>query len=229
MMTNTTRKVVAAAALTAGCLSLAGCLGPTYGTGKSQGETLFDDINNMVSLGGENKTAAIAYAPRPDLVKPDNTQVLPAPQPARNTTGDPNWPESPEERSARIRAAAPEGEGLLPAEFATRRKEGVTQDYLDRTTRGNGALDMIGRDSRSNVVSPEELQGRAELMRQRLRERQQGNPEQRKYLSEPPLDYRQPAASAPVGDPGEDEDVKARRMRGNKGGFLDKVGELLPF
>ncbi|MCQ0988452.1 hypothetical protein [Jiella marina] len=227
MMPNTMRKVVAAAALTAGCLTLAGCLGPTYGTGKTQGETLFDDLNNMVALGGENKTATIAYTPRPDLVKPEDTSVLPAPQPVRNTTGDPNWPESPEERSARIRAAAYQGEGPLPADFANSQKEGVTQGYLDRTTRSRG--NRLGAPDSATPLNPQELEGRAALMRERLKERQQGSPERRKYLSEPPIDYRKPAASAPVGDPGEDEDVKARRLRGNGGGFLDKVGELLPF
>ena len=227
MMPNTARKVVAAAALVMGCLSLGGCLGPTYGTGKSQGETLFDDMNNFVSLGDSGDKRAIAYTPRQELVKPDNTSVLPQPQVARNTTGDPNWPESPEERSKRIQAAAYQGDGPLPAEFASKRKEGVTQAYLDRTS-GTG-YNFKKNDDDAGVMSPQELKSRSSLVAERLKERNQGNPTQRKYLSEPPLKYRQPASSAPVGDPGEDEETKAKRLRGNGGGVLDKIGDLLPF
>ena len=231
MMPNTARKGVAAAILVLGCLSLGGCLGPTYGTGKSQGETLFDDMNNFVSIGGiggsDDSSKKIAYTPRPELVKPEDTSVLPQPQVARNTTGDPNWPESPEERSARIQAAAYQGDGPLPAEFTTKRKEGVTQGYLDRTS-GDG-YDFSGKRNSSGVLSPQEMKGRSELIKQRLAEQKQGSPAQRRYLSEPPIKYREPAATAPVGDPGEDEEVKQRRLRGNGPGVLDKLGDLLPF
>ncbi|HEY9056179.1 MAG TPA: hypothetical protein VIN77_03420 [Aurantimonas sp.] len=226
-MTKTVRLASHAMAIGAVTLVLSGCLGPTYGTGKSQGETLFDDLNNMVSLGGgSEKGAEIAYAPRPDLVKPENTSILPPPQAARNTTGDPNWPESPEQRSARLQAAAYQGDGPLPADIATARKEGVTQAYLDRTTRSGHKFDSNRRDT---ILSPEELRGRGELVRQRLREGQQGSPTQRKYLSEPPVAYRKPAATAPVGDPGEDESVKERRIRGSNGGLGSKIRDLLPF
>ncbi|MCE7029571.1 hypothetical protein [Jiella avicenniae] len=227
MMPNTARKGVAAAILVIGCLSLVGCLGPTYGTGKSQGETLFDDMNNFVSLGGDDEGKKVAYTPRPELVKPESTTVLPQPQVARNTTGDPDWPESPEERSARIRAAAYQGDGPLPAEFATKRKEGVTQEYLDRT--GGGSFDFNKNSDDAGVLSPAQMESRSELIKKRLAEQKQGSPTQRRYLSEPPIKYREPAATAPVGDPGEDEEVKQRRLRGNGPGLLDKVGDLLPF
>ncbi|TFF19070.1 hypothetical protein E3C22_20040 [Jiella endophytica] len=228
MMPNTARKGVVAAGLVIGCLSLGGCLGPTYGTGKSQGETLFDDMNNFVSLGDSDGKAKIAYTPRPELVKPENTAVLPQPQVARNTTGDPDWPESPEERSKRIQAAAYQGDGPLPAEFATKRKEGVTQDYLDRTS-GGGSYSFGKNSDEAGVLSPSEMKSRSEMLQARLKERNQGSPDQRRYLSEPPLTYRKPADSAPVGDPGEDEEVKERRLRGTGPGLLDKLGDLLPF
>ncbi|MBO0903881.1 hypothetical protein [Jiella sonneratiae] len=227
MMPITARRGVAAAVLLSGCLSLGGCLGPTYGTGKSQGETLFDDLNNFVSLGDTEGKQKIAYTPRPELVKPENTAVLPQPQVARNTTGDPSWPESPEERSARIQAAAYQGDGPLPAEFATKNKEGVTREYLDRTSGGTYNFRKNGRDA--GVLPPDQMESRSELIKKRIAEQKQGSPTQRKYLSEPPLKYREPAASAPVGDPGEDEEAKQRRLRGNGGGFLDKLGNLLPF
>lgn len=225
-MTKTVRFAFHAMAIGAVTLALSGCLGPTYGTGKSQGETLFDDLNNVVSLGGESDAAQIAYAPRPELVKPENTSILPQPQATRNTTGDPNWPESPEQRAARLQAAAYQGDGPVPADVATARKEGVTQAYLDRTSGSGHKFDSERRDT---TLSPDELRSRGELIRQRLRESQQGSATQRKYLSEPPVAYRKPAATAPVGDPGEDESVKERRMRGSDGGLGSKIRNLLPF
>lgn len=209
--------------------SLSGCLGPTYGTGKSQGETLFDDLNNVVSVGDSSagRDARIAASnPRPDLVKPENTTILPPPQPTRVAA---NMPESPEQRSARLQAAAYQGDGPIPADIATARKESVPQGYLDRTTNGGGGLDALSRENENTVLSPEQLKGRGELLRQRLRDQRQGSADTRKYLSEPPISYRKPAASAPVGDPGVDEEVKERRMRNDRETLASKIRNLLPF
>lgn len=226
MISATKRRAFYAATLLATAPALTGCLGPTYGTGKSQGETLFDDLNNVVSLGSSN-TSEIAYSPRPELVRPESTSVLPAPQPTRNTTSDPNWPESPEQRAARRQAAAYQGDGPVPADVASARKEGVTEAYLDRT-KGSGY--EFTNDDDPQILSPDELRGRGELMRERLKASQQGSPTQRRYLSEPPLDYRKPAATAPVGEPGVDESVKERRIRGaSNDGLGSKIRNLLPF
>jgi len=225
MISNTVRNALGAAALVAGCLSLGGCLGPTYGTGKSQGETLFDDINNFVALGDTDRPK-IVYRPRPELVKPENTKVLPPPQATRSAAADPNFPESPEARSQRLQAAAYQGDGPLPAGVATARKEGVTQAYLDRTS-GSGY--RLRNDHDDNVLSPSEMRSKSALVQERLREQNQGSPPQRKYLSEPPISYRKPAASAPIGDPGMDEEAKERRLRGGGKGLFSKIGELLPF
>ena len=48
---------------------------------------------------------------------------------------------------------------------------------------------------------------------QSLKEQRQGSETTRKYLSEPPLDYRQAAATAPQDDIGEDECVKERAAK----------------
>ncbi len=41
----------------------------------------------------------------------------------------------------------------------------------------------------------------------------QGNPTVRRTLTEPPLEYRQPAATAPTDELGEDEFKKQRRLK----------------
>jgi hypothetical protein len=62
-------------------------------------------------------------------------------------------------------------------------------------------------------------------------ETQQGSATARKYLSEPPIDYRQASANAPVGELGEDEATKERRLkreaRKKGGGF--SLEDLNPF
>ena len=65
----------------------------------------------------------------------------------------------------------------------------------------------------------------------RLKETQQGSSQTRKFLSEPPIDYRQAAADAPIGELGEDEYRKERRLkreaRKKSGGF--SLSDLNPF
>ncbi|WP_322186767.1 hypothetical protein [Fulvimarina sp. 2208YS6-2-32] len=209
-------------ALLAGVVALSGCLGPTYGTGTSQGEMLFDDLNNVVSFGSGGDSEPIAYTERPELRTPENTSILPPPQePAAR-------PETEFERRQRIQSAAYSGDGAVPVSQMTGPKPGVTQDYLDRT-RGDGYdfAEVRSRDE-SITLSPAELRSRSALVRERIAQNSAANQNQRRYLSEPPLEYRRPSAAAPVGDPGLDEEVKQRRLRGSESLF-SKVGDLLPF
>ena len=98
------------AALGASAFVLAGCLGPTYGTDKPAMEQLFDDLSGSLALGKKDRTT-IDYKPRPGLVKPEDTSTLPEPQ-QNIAEASPDWPESPEERLARIRSEVDEGRYL---------------------------------------------------------------------------------------------------------------------
>ncbi|WP_102961495.1 hypothetical protein [Mangrovicella endophytica] len=229
MPCNNARSAVGFLILSVAGLSLAGCVGPTYGTGRSQGETLFDDMNNLVALGGDDKEA-IDYSPRAALVKPSTTTVLPPPQESRSSTADPRWPESPEARTKRIRENAYQGDDdtPIPANVMTARKEGITDDRMAAATTSRTGYRMQS-DNADTTLSPDELKSGSELVRQRIKERNQGSPTQRKYLSEPPLTYRQAATTAPANDPGVDEDVKAARLKRNSDSLGAKLKSLLPF
>jgi hypothetical protein len=98
--------IVAAMAMSS--FALAGCMGPTYGTDKPAMEQLFDDLGGAMSLGKKQRKVAIDYKPRPGLVQPADTSTLPEPQ-QNIAEASPDWPESPEERLARIRKEADEG------------------------------------------------------------------------------------------------------------------------
>ncbi len=76
---------------------------PTYGTDKTANEQLLGDVSNILSLGPQ-KRARIEYKPRPDLVRPVKgaPAALPPPQDSITTAGTGAWPESPEQKRARL-------------------------------------------------------------------------------------------------------------------------------
>lgn len=172
----------------ASTLALSGCMGsPRYGTDKTANEQLVEDLTGILSL-GPKRGPAIEYQPRPELVKPETTAVLPPPQDSVTTASSGAWPESPEERRARLRREATENQDN-PAY-----RSPIVVD------RGGGA---------ANSTTPQQS---AEFKR-RMAEMNAADPTTRRYLSEPPVEYRQAAASAPAGEMGEDEWKKERDAR----------------
>jgi hypothetical protein len=211
--------LVAAAALISGCMS-----SPTYGTDKTASAQLMSDVGGILSF-SDKKKAQIEYAPRPELVKPaKGDETLPAPQDSVATASNPNWPESPEQRLARLRADADANldnpnydSPIVPDMVAANPKR--------KSLHGNGRADESGVMDVSNEAAQ-----KAEYQK-RLQETRQGSSQTRKYLSEPPVDYRQAAADAPTGELGEDEYRKERRLkreaRKKSGGF--SISDLNPF
>ena len=191
----------------AGALVLGGCVSsPTYGTDKTAGAQLLDDVSNMAAL-GPKKRDQIAYNPRPDLVRPASGRApgqLPAPQNSIETAGNPSWPESPEARRKRIRdtATANQNNPNFQPEVApdpVSAKSGATDPqygfFNDKvapnTGKSNASADYRARKIASTA----------------------GSPTNRRYLSEPPLEYRQPATTAASNELGEDESVKERERK----------------
>lgn len=184
--------VVSVAGICAATL-LTGCMGsPTYGTGKSSNLQLMEDVTGMLTLGAKERPE-IAYTPRGEIVRPGSMEVLPEPQQELASTENPAWPESPEQRRARIRQEA--------------------------TELGTAHPDLV-------AARPGET--RQEFQRRR-RESTQGEATNRRYLSEPPLVYRQPEATAPAGELGEEEWKKeraAQRAAGKKTSWRDWIPGL---
>jgi hypothetical protein len=185
-------------------LGLAGCVAsPTYGTDKTANQQLLEDITGMMALGGKKKPK-IDYKPRPELVKPETTAVLPPPQDDVTTASNQAWPESPEERLARIRAEADENRDS-PFFRPT-----VINDATERNTEVTYDDPVL-----ANMSSRERYE---EIQRRRVAARGGGSGSGRQFLSEPPTEYRVPADTAPVGELGETEWKKDRRARRNAGG-----------
>jgi hypothetical protein len=175
--------------LGAASLALAGCVSsPTYGTGKTSAAQLGEDVSNLVSIGPKPK-AKIDYAPRPELVRPAAGAALPAPQDSAKTLAAANWPESPEQRRIRLKAAA----------------TAAQNDPLFVPTIKNDGFGV-----QTAALTPAEQQASFRAAR---KANSAGSPTTRAFLSEPPLEYRAPADSAAVGETGEDELKKEKRLK----------------
>lgn len=212
--------------LVASGFALSGCMSsPTYGTDKTATEQLFSDVSSIASF-APPKREQIDYKPRPELVKPSKAEVanLPAPQDNVATSSNPSWPESPEQRRARIRAEATANQDNPLYEPQVEMDGDVPRVTRVSKPRHNDPNKYTPEDAHR-----ESLEGSGEIKR-RLAESQQGDPTKRKYLSEPPITYRQSATTAPSGELGEDEVKKERRLKKaarkkGTGGFAD----LWPF
>ena len=194
--------VCAAASVSA--IALAGC-SPTYGTDKTANAQLVSDLSGIMSLGPNRDRAVIQYHPRPELVKPSTTAVLPPPQQDPTAQASAQWPESPEQRLRRVRQEASDGTNATP----------IIRD-------GSGR-EQISENSTFDPNVPGA--SRAEFQR-RLAQNNQGSANVRRTLSEPPLTYRQPAATAPTDDLGEPEwkkEREAKRKAGKRRGLRDML------
>ena len=250
MMDRRARFAASAPLLVAGAM-LSGCMGaPTYGTGTPADQQLLTDVSDMFSLAPKDDKK-IDYKPRPDLVRPapGEKETLPVPQDNIVTASGSAWPESPEQRRDRLRAEATanqdngsfqspivndvsKGAGGVrqaaqfgqPGNFETE-QTGSSRPRIFRSNPGITSEARIGM--RGNFETANVADQREEFNR-RLAENKQGSATNRKYLSEPPLVYREPAATAPVGDVGEDEWKKERRQK--KAAAKDKSWrDYLPF
>ncbi len=193
--------LVALAALT-GC----GLQGPTYGTGKAANVQLLEDVASIVDL-APDKGEPIAYQPRPELVVPPaGAEGAALPPPQQSATESAGWVESPEERRKRYRdyATANRDEPGFQPVVAT------PDDYSAQSADVRRTQEIIR--SRGGIPPAEATaEQRAEYQR-RKRLSTVGDADQRRYLSEPPTDYRVPASTAPTDDLGEDEKEKAARL-----------------
>lgn len=201
------RGLLAAPLLVSGLL-VSGCMSsPTYGTGVSANTQLATDVSTMFSL--KPKKTSAEYAPRPELVKPaGRITELPAPQESVVTASADQWPESPEQRRARIRAEAGENAD----------KAGWESDVVNdiSVTKPKSAPGGSARSQDSGVASlgkQEDFSKKAAEVKAANAAAKQGSPTVRRTLTEPPLDYRQPAQTAAADDLGEDELKKKRRLK----------------
>ncbi|MFZ1814650.1 MAG: hypothetical protein WBO55_10875 [Rhizobiaceae bacterium] len=196
-------------------LAVSGCVsGTTYGTGVSQEEQTVNDLVNMFTL--KQKREQIDYSSRPDLIVPEDKIALSEPVDKASTTSNPDWPETPEQRIARIRGAAGEVDarsGDYSIQEQLRRKEGIgIEDSYGTQKRVVGLTDRDG-----NIVHYRgESSSRKEVLKAK-EEMAMSVGASRKFLTEPPVEYRIPVSSAPSGaEAFTEEELLARKKASEK-------------
>ncbi|RWB26365.1 MAG: hypothetical protein EOQ42_27515 [Mesorhizobium sp.] len=200
-------RVALLAPLVVSGLALSGCMGsPTYGTDKTASAQLAGDLTSAFTVMPKNKER-IDYKPRPELVKPAPGQKeLPPPQDSI-ATASADWPESPEQRRARLRA-----EATLHQDDPDYQAQ-IVDDVQTDPSAVKAAMAQSASSHPPAWTPADSDKGRAAEVKRRLAEAKQGDPNTRRYLSEPPVQYRAAAATAPVDDLGEDEYKKERRLK----------------
>lgn len=198
------RAGVTMGALIAASLMLSGCLGPTYGTDKTSTQQLVDDLGNIASIGKTRKGASIEYKPRPEIVKPPATASLPAPQ-ASVAENNPAWVESPEETRNRL---------IADADANASGNTGFTSPLARRGVDSGAGVSVVGGRRADGPPTPQEVldqQNQRQAYQQARKIQQGAYSDRRRYLSDPPLTYRKPSETAPIGELGEPEKAKERR------------------
>ncbi|KQR77506.1 hypothetical protein ASG25_04435 [Rhizobium sp. Leaf384] len=172
----------------AASLVLTGCIGgPTYGTDKTAGEHLMDDLGSAVSMGSD-KAASVKYQPRPGLVLPPSGErtALVQPQASLANKDNPAWVESPEETRQRLREEADENSD----------RPGYVSPLAKASANGRKLTAQEQQDA----------------YREARKVQMGAYSDKRRFLSDPPLDYRR-APEASLTDLGEEESVKERRRK----------------
>jgi hypothetical protein len=163
---------------------------PTYGTDKTAGAQLFDDISDIASVSAMTpKNKGVKYPPRPGLVVPGEKDRgnLAQPEQSLASKDNPEWVESPEDARKRLAAEAEENK-----------------------TNGNYRSPLARADSTSSRMS--EAQQTAAY--RAARQDQDGTYiDQRRYLIDPPSQYRQVADPQALNDLGTPESKKEKKRK----------------
>ncbi len=190
-MTHMFRVCAGVVVIAAGASSLTSCVSsPTYGTDKTAGEQFLDDLGESMAIGSTKKQKNIAYQPRPGLVVPKEGRLaLVEPQASlSDRENNPNWVESPEETRQRLR-----------------------QEAEEANQAGRYRSPLVTQKATSQKLGVEEQKrSYAERRKERLGITTNGG---RRYLSDPPTDYRTVKDPSVLLDLGESEKAKEKRRK----------------
>ena len=200
-----------ALALAAG-LGLAGCTGgSTYGTGVGQEVQLLNDVTGLVALGGKKEETKIDYSPRPDLVRSPAGSELPPPVESAPSDAAGYFPTNPEERRAAALASA-EQPDVRSGEFSGDGKVDALAETYVAPKRARPNLLKPHEDHYVHSDITQDKERRLAVLDARKQARGATGAGPRRWLTDPPTEYRTPAETAPVGDVGEREPRKRAKM-----------------
>lgn len=175
----------------AGTAMMSSCTSsPRYGTDKTAFQQLTDDLGQSTSLtGAEPKNKGVKYQPRPGLVVPAQAsrEALVEPQQTIASKENPQWIESPEETRARLVKEADENSDK------SNYQSPLANNQIEGGRRTTEAQTKAYREARA-------IQKGAYI-------------DQRRYISDPPTEYRQVDDPTKLDDLGEPELKKAKKKK----------------
>lgn len=191
-MTQSFRMYSGVAGITSVCIALSACTSPTYGTGKTSMEQLVEDLGESTSITGNQDKRNLKYSPRPGLVVPSQESAKQLAQPQQTLASretNPQWVESPEEVRERLREEADANKN--------------NPKYRSPLLAGNGTNGQLTETQKweSFRKAKADAEGGTVV-----------NTNQRKYLTDPPLEYRT-VSQDQLTDLGEPETKKEKRRK----------------
>jgi hypothetical protein len=205
-MTGSIRSVCIGVATAAFALALGACSETTYGTGTSPGAQTLQDIAGIADMGGQAQQP-IKYKPRPGIVAPPPGAPLPPPGSDQASVAA-NWPKDPdaeakrfkEEVAAREKFCAEFNNKNLPEcrdpGFRVPPSEQATASREPSPTLLNMNVDAA-EAAHSTPAQDEQAKKLFADARGTIAVDANGKPV-RRYLTDPPSDYRVPDPNAPV-------------------------------
>ncbi|MHA1158085.1 MAG: hypothetical protein ACTSP2_04990 [Alphaproteobacteria bacterium] len=208
MVLSLTGRFWTAPLLVVAAFIMAGCNGTTYGTGRSPGMQTLKDFAGLAALGGD-KEEPIDYSARAPVVAPPDASALPPPGGATRI-GSTDWPDDPDVRAERIRQQV----AVQSQQIGSNGRPRYSPNF--RLPPGASPPQPARRPdisaSEAARLTPEQKERALKAFadaRRNLEFDADGNPV-RRYLSDPPAEYR-------VGDP--DAPVEVTKKCPKKGKF----------
>ena len=194
-------------ALMMGCGAISGCMSsPTYGTGKTANEQLFSDLSDIASVSAAMpKDKGVKYPTRPGLVVPAqaNRDQLTQPQQSLASKDNPNWVESPEEARKRLAEEADDNKNNLNY------RSPLASADSNRTKTSDAQQTAAYRAARSDMEGT--------------------YIDQRRYLVDPPEQYRKVDDPAALNDVGTPELKKEKKRKKEAEAAQQKSSWWTPF
>jgi hypothetical protein len=181
--------ILAVLALPAG---MGGCMkSATYGTGENPEMAVFREMTG--GFMSKRDKPQIAYEPRAPLVMPPNPEQLPPPVETAAAT-DTNWPVDPSARAAANEASSKEN--TQQEEYQRLKPLGglFANVSRERDTRANNDKQRLRDDYYAFIEQGKKRDDFAKA----VADAKGYNSNERRYLTDPPLAYRQPAGTAPT-------------------------------
>jgi hypothetical protein len=169
-------------AVGAAAVALTACNAMTYGTGTTPAMQTVQDLTGLAT-GGKADKDPIDYSPRPKIVAPPPGATLPPPGSGQQVAST-NWPNDPDLLKAQVKADA-------EARAAAGKSDDIrlpSNKFVPAAAPGERTLT---KEEQAELVKA------MAAAKGGMSVDANGNPI-RKYLTDPPVEYRQPDPNAPV-------------------------------